>query len=198
MRFSYTWSKAIDNAGNAFFSSPMNHFDLRADRALSDNDQRHRLTLSGQASMPNSATDSLLPKVIQGFQLSGIFTYSSPYPFNIVSGSQNIQTTASRACYVAIPATGCPAGSMVGRNTGVGFGFAALDLRINRTVSITERWNLEAMVEAFNVLNHTNKLNPNTSFGTGAYPTSPSSSAFGTEQAAFDPRQIQFGLRLNF
>src|SRR6185436_12186289 len=47
-RLSYTFAKAIDNTGNAFFSGPVDNFNLRGDRGLSDNDQRHRFTISGQ------------------------------------------------------------------------------------------------------------------------------------------------------
>ena len=79
----------------------------------------------------------------------------------------------------------------------MGFNLATVDLRLGRSITITERWRLEAMAEAFNLFNRTNYLNPNTNFGTGPYPTSPIST-FGRAQAAFDPRQIQFGLRVNF
>ncbi len=185
LRVSYTWSKAIDNTGNAFFSAPQNNYNIRDDRGLSDNDQRHRLTLGGQLHAPQSRSDNLLGKVLAGFQLSSIFTYSSAYPFNAVIGGVNtIQGTAAR-----------PAG--VGRNSGAGFNLATLDLRIARSIVINERWRLEAMAEGFNSLNRTNFLNPNVNFGAGAFPTNPSST-FGIPQAAFDPRQIQFGLRLNF
>ncbi|MSO20127.1 MAG: hypothetical protein EXQ56_06620 [Acidobacteria bacterium] len=185
MRVSYTWSKAIDNTGNAFFSGPQDNFNIRDDRGLSDNDQRHRLTLGGQLHAPQSNSGNLFGKVMSGFQLSSIFTYSSAYPFNIVIGGVNtIQGTAARP-------------ARVGRNTGVGFNLATLDLRVGRSIMITERWRLEAMAEAFNSLNRTNYFNPNVNFGAGAFPTNPSST-FGVPQAAFDPRQIQFGLRLNF
>jgi hypothetical protein len=185
LRLSYTWSKAIDNTGNAFFSAPQDNFNIRDDRGLSDNDQRHRLTVSGQVQSPQTTSDSLAKRILANWSVSSIFTYSSAYPFNILVGGVNtVQGTAAR-----------PAG--VGRNTGVGFDFATLDLRVSRTIALTERWRLEAMAEAFNALNRTNYLNPNVNFGPGAYPTAPLPS-FGTPQGAFDPRQIQFGLRLNF
>jgi hypothetical protein len=178
-RLSYTLSRAIDNAGNAFFSSPQNNFNIRDDRGLSDNDQRHRLTLSGQLTGPTSAGGSLLPRLIQGFRLSGIFTYGSPYPFNILTGAQTIQTTPAR---------------LEGRNTGVGFDFASLDLRLSRRLTVTEHVALEAMAEGFNVLNRTNLQFPNNVFGTA----STALPSFGRPTAAADPRQIQVGLRLSF
>src|SRR4030095_2781798 len=46
-RLSYTLSKALDTAGNAFFSTPQNNVDVAAEKGPSDNDQRHRLIMSG-------------------------------------------------------------------------------------------------------------------------------------------------------
>ena len=79
-----------------FFSSPQDNFSIRDDRALSDNDQRQRLTVSGQLNVPRA------------IQLSAIYTYGSPFPFNVVTGGQTLQTTAARV-------------AGIGRNTGIGF-----------------------------------------------------------------------------
>jgi hypothetical protein len=178
-RISYTLSKAIDNSGNAFFSSPQNNFNIRDDRGLSDNDQRHRLTMSAQLSVPRPrANGSSWLKVIQGFQMSPIFSYGTPYPFNIVTGGQTIQTTAARA-------------NGFGRNTGKGFASASLDLRLSRTFRLGERSTMELIAESFNVLNRTNLQFPNSTWGTAASPLP----AFGSATAANDPRQMQFGLR---
>ena len=46
MRISYTWSKAIDDVGEFFFSSPINNFNLRMDRSRSDDDERHRVVFN--------------------------------------------------------------------------------------------------------------------------------------------------------
>ena len=199
LRLSYTWSKAIDNTGNAFFNSPQDNSNLRDDRGLSDNDQRHRLTLSGQLQAPQAwASGPIAKRALAGFQFSTILTHSSPYPLNPLSGVNTVpQGTAQRAVTAA--------GTTVGRNVGVGFPFTTVDLRVSRTFSLTERWRLETLAEAFNVLNHPNYLNPNTTFGApnfatgaGIYPDTLTNVNYGKPQAAFDPRQIQFGLRLNF
>jgi hypothetical protein len=166
-RLAYTLSKTTDNTGNAFFSSPQNNFNIRDDRGLSDNDQRHHLTFSGQFDVP---------KVIQ---LSAIYTRGAAYPFTILTGAQTLQTTAAR-----------PAG--VGRNTGVGFNYSSLDLRLNRQFPITERVRMEILAESFNTLNRINLQFPNNTFGTGAVPAA----SFGQPTAAADPRQVQFGIRL--
>jgi hypothetical protein len=180
-RFSYTLSKAIDNAGNAFFSSPQNNFNIRDDRALSDNDQRHRVTMSGQLAVPRSKTGGIWSSAFRGFALSPIFAYSSPYPFNIVTGGQTIQTTAARL-------------SNVGRNTGVGFDSISLDVRLSRQFTAAEHFQAEFIAESFNILNRTNLQFPNNVFGTGTIPLS----TFGLATNAADPRQIQFGVKVSF
>ncbi|MGB9179494.1 MAG: TonB-dependent receptor [Pyrinomonadaceae bacterium] len=183
VRLSYTLSKTIDDAGNFFFFSPQNNFNLRDERGLSDNDQRHRLTLSGTFEVPATESDSSLRRALEGFELSYIFTYGSRLPFNIQTGAdRNFDTNVNDR----------PAG--VGRNTGRGFDYASLDLRLSRKFSFTEHVSLETIAEGFNILNRTNLQLPNNIYGTGLAPLP----TFRSPNAADNPRQIQFGLRLNF
>lgn len=183
IRTSYTLSKTIDTAGNFFFSSPQNNFNVRDERGLSDNDQRHRLTVSGSLEVPRASGDSLFQRAFEGLGLNCIFTYASALPFNIQTGSdRNFDTNFNDR----------PAG--VGRNTGRGFDFASLDLRLSKRFRFTEHFGIEAIAESFNTLNRTNFQIPNNVFGSGAVPLA----SFGLPTAAGDPRQIQFGLKLNF
>ncbi len=177
-RLCYTLSKAIDNAGNFFFSSPQNNFNLRDDRGLSDNDQRHRVVASAVVSTPFRSA------VVRDWQLSTIFSYTSALPFNILTGNdRNGDTNVNDR----------PIG--VGRNTGRGFGAASVDFRLSRRFRmLPDRLNLEMMVESFNTLNRANWQLPNNVFGTGSAPRPD----FGRPTAAGDPRQIQLGLRLDF
>jgi hypothetical protein len=117
-------------------------------------------------------------KIVEGFRLNPIFVYGTPYPFNIVTGTQTIQTT--------------PARPGVGRNTGVGFNYASLDLRLSREFQVHETLSLEVMAESFNVLNRSNLQFPNNTWGTGPTPVA----TFGAATAAADPRQMQFGVRV--
>jgi hypothetical protein len=82
----------------------------------------------------------------------------------------------------------------VGRNTGRGFDFASLDLRVSRKLRLTERVDLQLIAEGFNMLNRANFGIPNNTFGSGATPLP----AFGRPTAAFDPRQFQFGVKVSF
>jgi outer membrane receptor protein involved in Fe transport len=184
-RVSYTLSKAIDDVGNAFFFSPQDNFNLRDERGLADNDQRHRLAVSGSFEAPAAAGgETALRRALSGFQLSYIFQYGSRLPFNVVTGTdRNNDTNVNDR----------PAG--VGRNTGRGFDFASLDLRLSRRVRMGERAGLEMIVEGFNVLNRANLQLPNNTLN----PANPSTLiSFGRPAAADNPRQIQFGLGLDF
>jgi hypothetical protein len=181
LRLSYTYSKAMDDTGTAFFFTPQDNFNLRDDRGLSDNDQRHVLSVSGTLAAPGDGDG--LRRIVSGFQLSPILRYGSALPFNIVTGGDrnNDSNTNDR-----------PLG--VGRNTGKGFDFFSFDLRLSRRIKFTERYGLEVIAEAFNLFNRANFQLPNGTIGTGPTPNA----FFGQPNGAADPRQIQFGLRLSF
>jgi len=183
MRVSYTLSKTIDDAGNFFFSSVQNNFDINDDRGLSDNDQRHRLVVSGSLEVPPHNKATGFQRFLCGFQMGYIFTYASRLPFNVLLGNdRNFDTNFNDR----------PVG--VGRNTGRGFDFASLDLRLSRRIRLTERVDLQLLAEAFNVLNRANLGVPNNTFGAGVQPLP----RFGQPTQAFDPRQFQFGMKVSF
>jgi hypothetical protein len=183
VRVSYTLSKTIDDAGNFFFSTPQNNFNLRDDMGRSDNDQRHRLVVSGSFQSPTKVKEEGLRNALRDFQLSYIYTYASRLPFNVLLGSdRNFDTNNNDR----------PVG--VGRNTGRGFDFASFDLRLSRRVRLTERLTLDVLAEGFNLFNRANFGVPNSTFGPGTTPLA----TFGQPTAAFDPRQFQFGLKLSF
>ena len=179
LRVSYTLSKTIDDSGNFFFSTPQNNFNVRDDRGLSDNDQRHRLVVSGSLEVPPHDKATGFQRFLCGFQLGYIFTYASRLPFNVLLGQdRNFDSNTNDR----------PVG--VGRNTGRGFDFASLDLRLSRRFKLTERVDLQLLAEGFNVLNRANLGVPINTLTAGA--------RFGQPTQAFDPRQFQFGMKVSF
>jgi hypothetical protein len=187
-RVSYTYSKALDDVSEFFFSAPMNNFNILQDWARSDDDQRNRLVVDGSVHTPTAKADSGWKRVFYGFQLSGALQYYSPLPFNIVTGSNTIQGTGAR------PTIG---GVYIGRNLGTGFDFVNVNTRLSRGFRLTERLHMEALAEAFNLLNHRINEIPNGTFGSGVYPTAPSAT-FGQPTAVGNSRTLQFGLRFAF
>ncbi len=177
-RASYTWSEGLDTSGNFFFSQPQNANDVEAERGRSDNDQRHRLTVSGTFTTPRASNDTLFHRLAHGWMFSYVFAYTSALPFNIqLPNDRNGDTNFNDR----------PAG--VERNAGEGFDYRSLDLRLSRTFSLGQGVSIETILDAFNVLNRENYQVPNNIFG---------SPTFGRATAVNDPRQFQFGLRLTF
>jgi carboxypeptidase family protein/TonB-dependent receptor-like protein len=72
-----------------------------------------------------------------------------------------------------------------------GPGFWNVDLSLIKRTKIKESWNLEFRAEAFNAFNHTN-------FNVGAENNDINSTTFGRLTSTFDPRILQFALKLNF
>ena len=174
-RVSYTYSKALANVGEFFFSSPIDPFDLSKDWGRSDDDQRHRLVVNGAARF-------------YGFELSGLLQAYSALPFNITSGVTTVQGTAGRPIVD---------GAFIPRNAGTGPDFFSSSLRLSRSFALRGRVRTEALVEVFNLANRVNVVTVNGNFGAGAYPSSPSPT-FGQPTAVGDPRFVQFAVRVRF
>jgi Carboxypeptidase regulatory-like domain/TonB dependent receptor-like, beta-barrel len=187
-RVSYTLSKAMNNVGEFFFSSPIDPFDLSKDWGRSDNDQRHRLVVNGTLHTRMEAPRSGWEHLTNGFQVSGTLQAYSALPLNITSGVTTIQGTAGRPVVD---------GEFIPRNAGVGSDFLSVNLRVSRAFHFNDRVQLEALGEVFNLTNRQNVLTRNANFGSGAYPTNPSPT-FGQVTAVGEPRSFQIGARLRF
>jgi hypothetical protein len=206
----YTFSKTIDEVTdfNSDFSAE-NPLDLRADRALSAFDQRHRFVFYGVFMSPASG-DSIANRILKDWVLSPIYIAGSGRPFNVLLGidaNGDGVSTRDRPCIrptadITVP---CNPNSNLGRNTGRGEPFYEVDLRLARRFSLAESKYIELTFEAFNLLNHTNFIGINNIIGArpltngnpngirGRAPTQP----LGFTAAA-PARQLQFGVRFNF
>jgi hypothetical protein len=187
-RVSYAYSKSMNNVGEAFFSSPIDPFDLAKDWGRSDDDQRHRFVVMGSINSPTTPAVTPWDRLSHGFQLSGMLQYYSALPFNITTGANTIQGTAARPVVD---------GSFIPRNAGRASPFSTVSLRLTRSVHLRGRAQVEGLLEAFNLFNRRNDLARITVFGAGAYPTSPAAT-FGRVTVVGEPRSLQFGLRLRF
>ncbi len=208
----FTWSKSIDDA-SAFLSSrgdqafPQNSHDFRAERGLSNFDQRNRFVFTTTYELPfrNAAA--------RGWRLLAIGAFGSGRPFTPRLSEDNSNTGntggifgADRPDVVGDPNSGeatperffntsafaTPAAltfGNAGRNILTGPGFASLDLAIVRTLRIADKATIDIRAEAFNLTNHTNFDLPQ------HFSDQPT---FGRIQAAGASRQIQIGLRIGF
>lgn len=206
MRLSYTWSKAIDDVGPAYFSALINNFYPGEDRSRSDNDQRHRLVYDASVTSPSGPASQGIDRLTHGWRFSGTLQYYSRLPFNLVTGTSSKQGTALRPCGRGFslsanggtnPCTEALPGAVVGRNAGIGFDFFSVNARLSRTFALSEKVHLEGMAESFNALNHRNDAIPNGTWGTGSYPLLPNPT-FGQATAVGDPRSVQLAVRVTF
>ncbi|MGH9845054.1 MAG: hypothetical protein ACREEM_40580, partial [Blastocatellia bacterium] len=160
--------------------------------------------------------------VIGGWEVSGIAQFQTGFPFSVLmSGDQNgdglggdrpdligkvrinpgnpscyIVDPRNPACgggtaaFVAVPAGDLRYGS-AGRNILSGPGFKSWDISLSKNNRLTERFNLQFRAEFFNAFNNVNFGQPNRLFNV----TAP---LFGSITTASRPREIQFGLKLEF
>lgn len=214
---SYTWSHSIDDSSDLqTLLKPQDNTNFRAERADSLFDQRHRFVFSGIFSAPESwRSAGGIKSVFQDFSFAPIVEVSSGRPFNILAvGDANgdFQSTNERPtvlsdgrlCATGVDA-GClqgvfPANGSLGRNMGITHNFFSVDARVTRRVRIGERVRIDLIAEGFNLFNRFNEAAANPFYqvvnafgqraGNGRY--------YSRSTAAFDPRQFQFGVKINF
>lgn len=216
---SYTWSHSIDDSSDLqTLLLPQDNRNFGAERSDSLFDQRHRFVFSGIIASPSSwNSGDGFHRALSNFTVAPIVELSSGRPFNILSNqdTNNDQSNQTDRPTVLADGTLCVAGTpgcvgvitggvftngTLGRNFGITHGYVSIDLRVAKMVPLGERVRLELIAEGFNLFNRFNEAaaSPfiddvrafNLRAGNGRYYSRPT--------AAFDSRQFQFGLKLNF
>jgi Carboxypeptidase regulatory-like domain/TonB dependent receptor-like, beta-barrel len=201
----YTFSKAIDEVTdfNSDFSA-QNPLGVGLDRALSSFDQRHRFVASGVIQSPFGNP------IARDWLLAPIVVAQSGRPFNLLLGFDANGDGRSQSDRPA----------QAGRNAARGEAFYSFDMRLARRFFVKESRYLEVTVEGFNLFNRTNFQGVNNIIGgacvanglptactAGATPLTDFNLRGRSDQkptaplgftSASDPRQLQFGVRLNF
>lgn len=114
--------------------------------------------------------------------------YANGYFYNNSGGTSGLASGFFKA-----PCPGCN-GSLA-RNTFVGPGMFTADLSLFKNIKVTERLNLQFRSEFFNAFNRANFKLPSSSTGAN-FANRIQSAIFGAAAGAFDPREIQFALKL--
>jgi len=191
----YVYGKSIDIATeNQLQDEPQDYLNPQLDRAVSDNDVRHRLVLT---LMGESPTTWIAP--LRNFSFSMLNTLQSPQYYSILAGSD-------------INGDGFPFNDRVGsigRNSYRGASYYDTDLRLQKLVNVTERLKLNFSAEALNLFNRVNVQDVDQVYGAGEFSgsvpkafgdgvTSPANPTFGTPTFAGAARQIQLSAKLKF
>ena len=197
----YTFSKSIDIATTVNLpNTPENYLHPELDRAVGDNDVRHRFTLALLAETPKS-----LPWVLRDFKASVLANLQSPRHFTINAappqGDLNGDGFTFNDRMANLP-----------RNSYLGDAYHDVDLRVQRGIPFTERIRGEASIEIFNLLNRTNVQEINHLYVTpspvgdfaGPVPqkygdhVSDVTGTFGAPKFVAPARQMQLSFRLTF
>ncbi len=212
---SYTWSHSIDDSTDLQSPlEPQDNYNLAAERSNSAFDQRHRFVLSGVYQTGTLSGSGFVSKFFSGWTLAPILEVASGRPFNIISGDDrnlDFSTPTDRPNTAVAGATdGCgdtaapskfsPTGFLMpacflngtlsgnlGRNAGTRPYNLFTDIRISKRIPFGDRVALEGIVDAFNFINRFNVSDVN-----------PLWDSRQTATAAFDPRQLQFALKLTW
>ncbi len=160
----FTWSKSIDDGQNSitFFGSSTTNFDpfnRDLDRARSTFDIRKRFvtTFVWQPEGTFSLAQGAQKKILGGWTFAGVLTLQDGRPVTpLLSGFLSGTTTRAIDTGSSNGSGGTFRAPFLGRNSFEGFGFANLDFRIARSISLGERYRLEFIAESFNLFNRTN------------------------------------------
>ena len=91
----YTYAHALDNGSiNRFGPLPQDSTNLAAEYGSSDFDIRHRLTFTATYNIPGIKG---FGQLLEGWQLNGIYSYSTPQPWLVFDPGSNISGTGENA-----------------------------------------------------------------------------------------------------
>jgi hypothetical protein len=228
MLVSYTYSHTIDDSTDLqSLLSPQDSYFPQRERASSTFDQRHRLVFSGIYET-GKVGSGFWGHVFSDWTFAPLIDAGSGRPFTILTAEPvNFQFAPNSARPNIVPA-GTPANSCgfpaqpsrysptgffqtpcwidaalsgnitlsaldgnLGRNSANKPYTVFNDLRISRRINFGERVRMDAIVDIFNLANVNNVADVSPL-------CSSTSCTAGTPTASFDPRQIQFGLKLNW
>ncbi len=199
---SYTFAHSIDDGPNPSFvliPQDSNGGNFRAERGNSADDIRHRFVANAIFSSPAENI------YLRDFTFSTILTLQSPQWFTKYAGfDANGDVFGNNDRVGSEP-----------RNTFRGDSLQTIDIRLERTFPIRERFKLQLMFEAFNLMNTVNVRYFNTNYGAADFcpfdPGAPGCAgvtqffkegspnpSYGTPSAVFNPRQLQLVARINF
>ncbi len=218
---SYTYSHAIDDSTDLQSTlTPQDSYFPGYDRSTSLFDQRHRFVFSGVYQTGRVGAGGFATKFLSDWTFAPLVEFASGRPFNVITGTgDNFQlssltsrpnTFVNPACGPAVTSKVSPTGVFqepcingfvasqtpptllqldgnLGRNAGVSPWTIFNDLRVAKRIHFGERVNMDLIADMFNIANRYNVA-----------AVSPLFTNAGTPTAAYDPRQFQFAMKINW
>jgi hypothetical protein len=205
----------------------VNRFDLERANSLFDQRHRFVFSgvLTSPQEWRNS--DSVLNRIFSKFTIAPIVEISSGRPFNIITNfdANNDQASQTDRPNVLSDGTLCIPGQIasngqqcgslfevgkngnlifangdLGRNRGLTHPYASVDLRITRAFHFGEKIRADLIFEGFNLFNRFNEASASPFFRdvNTFNERNKSGSYYSIPTAAYDQRQFQLGLKINF
>lgn len=181
----YTYNNATTDA--MFFGEPNTgvpndwNGNLRLEHGPSDFHQRHRFVGHSLISLPWKMQASFIATLASGLPLDPRTGVDNNGDSNVVDRPVN-------------PATG----TVFSRNSFRMPSQANFDISLAKTIHLAERLRLDLRAECFNLLNRTNAVRVNATWGNGSAPLATFLAPIAGVSNSDPARQFQFGLRLLF
>jgi hypothetical protein len=212
----YTWSKSLDTWSDTKTLSSARAIptDPEYDYGPADFDRRNVINFTSVWKIRQPFQEGLAKAILGGWEHTTIFNYTGGYPFSILAGRDNAltgtpnqranrvpgqivqlgkrSTAATQAMDFNIAAFAQPAigtNGNTGRNSVRGPAYTDIDMGLLKNFPIHKHLQGTFRFEAFNVLNHTDLQPPVNTLTAGN---------FGAITSAYDPRILQFALRITF
>lgn len=217
----YTWAHALDFNQNQSTNPTTNSWydpyaNARANYGNSNFNIPNRFVGWAIVNVPGSKRNTLLRYISDGWSLKPLFQAQSGFPYSLLtSGSAPNQVFGSApncqsdgvGCYrpngTGLAGTSVTYIPQLGRNTRQYPRTMVLDLRAQKTFTIADKYDLQLIGETFNLANHQNVTQVNTTGYTFSGTSLQYNPAAGTAQNsnsnfAYSPRQVQLAIRLMF
>jgi len=227
MQVSYAFSKSIDNSsgtygldGGGLGVAATNPTNLTPDKGLSNFNRTNNFRVSGLYNVPFKA-QGIAGQLINGWQLTGAFTYLSGAPTTPLSATNRVFTGTGSPTGRPNLIAGCdlyngfqtlsqwfnpncfalqPVGTYgdAGRDIILGPNLWNLDDSLTKDFKvrqISDQFFVQFRAEAFNILNHPSFQNPNNTVFAGAGFNASAGRITATNS---QPRQLQLALKLVF
>jgi hypothetical protein len=224
-----TWAHSIDTSStDALPVIPGELYAVNANRGSSDFDVRQSFSAALVWNVPTSAKRTPRNAVLRDWSLNAVVQARTAFPIDVVTnsvpldgtsvatrpdlvpgvpvwlnGSQYPGRKAMNLAAFALPAV--PGQGDLGRNAFRGFGFTQIDFSVARRISMGEHVNMQARIDAFNLLNHPTFANPDNDiddgplfFGLSSQMLNQSLGGLNALYQIGGPRSLQISLKLLF
>ncbi len=200
---SYTFAKSTDtNQNSATFTqnnSPYDAFDRSYDRGPSNFDVRHKFVASAVYApvIYKGSAQSFYNYLLNGWSIAPIFVYYSGRPFDGTVSGTSLNGSNGDNRFPLNPRNAYRLPPLIN-----------LDLRLSKRFRFSERYRLEFLAEAFNVVNRThvfsqtsvlyNRVGTNLNHNLDNTGRPLFGDVAGTDSTLYRERQIQFAARFQF